>query len=167
MPAGCSPRPPSRSPQGRRRSCVWTGRLRIASVRHGSCAWVISLRALVSAPCGKQPSHADSPITQRPPSYPSTGWTRSPGTGGRDQSEQVDAIDRNRWTRSIGTGGRDRPVRAIQCHDVVLPTATHGQIRLRCIARPDAAQAALLNRLGIVLPTRMRPTEINRLPLSA
>jgi hypothetical protein len=34
-------------------------------------------------------------------------------------------------------------------HDVVLPTATHGDIRLRCITQPDAAQAALLDRLGI------------------
>ena len=44
----------------------------------------------------------------------------------------------------------------LQSHDVVLPTATHGQIRLRCITQPDAAQAALLDRLGIVLPKRMR-----------
>jgi transposase len=55
----------------------------------------------------------------------------------------------------------------IQSHDVVLPTAAHGKIRLRCIAKPDAAQAALLDRLGIVLPTRMRPAEIDRLALSA
>jgi hypothetical protein len=36
----------------------------------------------------------------------------------------------------------------IQSHDVVLPTATHGQIRLRCTTQPDPAQAALLDRLG-------------------
>ena len=47
----------------------------------------------------------------------------------------------------------------IQSHDVVLPTATHGQIRLRCIAQPDTAQAALLDRLGISLPKRMRLAE--------
>lgn len=47
----------------------------------------------------------------------------------------------------------------IQSHDVVLPTATHGQIRLRCVTQPDAAQAALLDRLGIVLPKRMRLAE--------
>jgi hypothetical protein len=28
---------------------------------------------------------------------------------------------------------------------VVLPTAAHGKIRSRCIAKPDAAQAALLD----------------------
>ena len=47
----------------------------------------------------------------------------------------------------------------IQSHDVVLPTSTHGQIRLRCVTQPDPAQAALLDRLGIVLPTRMRLAE--------
>jgi hypothetical protein len=40
-----------------------------------------------------------------------------------------------------------------------LPTATHGQIRLRCVTQPDPAQAALLGRLGIVLPKRMRLAE--------
>jgi hypothetical protein len=33
---------------------------------------------------------------------------------------------------------------------------SHGQIRLRCVTQPDAAQAALLDRLGIALPKRMR-----------
>jgi transposase len=47
----------------------------------------------------------------------------------------------------------------IQSHDVVLPTATHGQIRLRCVTQPDPAQAALLDRLGIILPKRMRLAE--------
>ena len=49
---------------------------------------------------------------------------------------------------------------AAAAHDVVLPTATHGKIRLRCVAQPDAAQAALLDQLGIFLPKRMRPLEI-------
>jgi hypothetical protein len=43
----------------------------------------------------------------------------------------------------------------IQSHDVILPTATHGRIRLRCVTQPDPAQAALLDRLGMVLPKRM------------
>ena len=38
-----------------------------------------------------------------------------------------------------------------------LPTATHGEIRLRCVTQPDAAQAALLDRLGIVLPKAHAP----------
>ena len=55
----------------------------------------------------------------------------------------------------------------IQSNDVVLPTATHGQIRLRCVTQPDAAQAALLDRLGIVLPKRMRLAENERPALAA
>ena len=35
----------------------------------------------------------------------------------------------------------------------------HGNIRLRCVTQPDDAQAALLDRLGIVLPKRMRLNE--------
>jgi hypothetical protein len=49
----------------------------------------------------------------------------------------------------------------------VLPTVTHGQIRLRCVTQPDAAQAALLDRLGIVLPKRMRLSENKRPALAA
>ena len=48
----------------------------------------------------------------------------------------------------------------------MLPTATHGQIRLRCVTQPDPAQAALLDRLGIVLPKRMRIAE-HQLPALA
>jgi hypothetical protein len=39
------------------------------------------------------------------------------------------------------------------------PVPPDGQIRLRCIIQPGAAQAALLDRLGIVLPKRMRLAE--------
>ena len=59
----------------------------------------------------------------------------------------------------------EEPAR-IQSHDVVPPIATHGQIRLRCVTQPDAAQAALLDRLGIVLPKRMRLAE-HELPVPA
>jgi hypothetical protein len=48
-----------------------------------------------------------------------------------------------------------------------LPTAAHGELRLRCIPQPNAAQAALLDRLGIILPKRMRLNELDRLALSA
>ena len=64
------------------------------------------------------------------------------------------------WQQRAGLGNSPRTIleelARIQSHDVVLPTATHGQIRLRCITQPDAAQAALLDRLGIVPPKRMR-----------
>jgi transposase len=70
------------------------------------------------------------------------------------------------WQQRAGLGNSPRTVleelARIQSHDVVLPTATHGQIRLRCVTQPDAAQAALLDRLGIVLPKRMRLEESHR-----
>ena len=70
------------------------------------------------------------------------------------------------WQSRAGLGNSPRTVleelARIQSHDVVLPTVTHGQIRLRCVTQPDPAQAALLDRLGIVLPKRMRIAEPNR-----
>jgi transposase len=67
------------------------------------------------------------------------------------------------WQQRAGLGNSPRTIleelARIQSHDVVLPTATHGQIRLRCVTQPDAAQAALLDRLGLVLPKRMRLAE--------
>jgi len=67
------------------------------------------------------------------------------------------------WQSHAGLGNAPRTVleelQRIQSHDVVLPTASHGQFRLRCVTQPDPAQAALLDRLGIVLPKRMRLAE--------
>jgi transposase len=67
------------------------------------------------------------------------------------------------WQSRAGLGNAPRIIleelKRIQSQDVVLPTAAHGQIRLRCVTQPDSAQAALLNRLGIVLPKRMRLAE--------
>ena len=67
------------------------------------------------------------------------------------------------WQSRSGLGNSPRTILEelgrIQSHDVVLPTAAHGEIRLRCITQPDAAQAALLDRLGIILPKRMRLAE--------
>jgi transposase len=67
------------------------------------------------------------------------------------------------WQSRAGLGNSPRTIleelARIQSHDVVLPTVTHGQTRLRCVTQPDAAQAALLDRLGIVLPKRMRLAE--------
>jgi transposase len=74
------------------------------------------------------------------------------------------------WQSRAGLGNSPRTIleelARIQSHDVILPTATHGLIRLRCVAQPDAAQAALLDRLGIVLPRRMRLAE-HQLPAFA
>src|SRR6202140_385779 len=67
------------------------------------------------------------------------------------------------WQSRAGLGNSPRTIleelKRIQSQDVVLPTAAPGQIRLRCVTQPDPAQAALLNRLGIVLPKRMRLAE--------
>ncbi len=67
------------------------------------------------------------------------------------------------WQQRAGLGNSPRTIleelARIQSHAVVLPTTTHGQIRLRCITQPDTDQAALLDRLGIVLPKRLRLPE--------
>jgi hypothetical protein len=71
------------------------------------------------------------------------------------------------WQQRAGLGNSPRTIleelARIQSHDIVLPTTTHGNIRLRCVTQPDIAQAALLDRLGIVLPKRMRLSE-NQMP---
>jgi transposase len=73
------------------------------------------------------------------------------------------------WQSRAGLGNSPRTVleelARIRSHDVVLPTAS-GRIRLRCVTQPDAAQAALLDRLGIFLPKRMRLAE-HELPAQA
>jgi hypothetical protein len=57
------------------------------------------------------------------------------------------------WQQRAGLGNSPRTVleefARIQSHDVVLPTATHGQIRLRCVSQPDGRRA-LLDSIGIV-----------------
>ena len=67
------------------------------------------------------------------------------------------------WQQRAGLGNSPRTIleelARIQSHDVLLPTMPSGQVRLRCVAQPDPAQAALLDRLGIVLPKRMRLPE--------
>lgn len=77
------------------------------------------------------------------------------------------------WQQRAGLGNSPRTIleelARIQSHDVVMPTDAFGDIRLRCIAQPDRAQAALLDRLGLVLPKRMRicETDVRALALSA
>jgi hypothetical protein len=47
----------------------------------------------------------------------------------------------------------------IESHDVVLPTATHGQMCLRCVTQPDPAQAALLDLISASsCPSACAPT---------
>jgi len=64
------------------------------------------------------------------------------------------------WQRRAGLGQSPRTIlgelRRIQSTDVVLPTTDGRELRLRCVVRPDPAQAALLDRLGLDLPQRLR-----------
>lgn len=64
------------------------------------------------------------------------------------------------WQRRAGLGQSPRTIleelHRIQSTDVVLPTEAGRELRLRCVVRPDAAQATLLARLGLDLPERLR-----------
>ena len=69
-----------------------------------------------------------------------------------------------RWQSQAGLGDSPRTLfdelRRIQSADVVLPTTDGRELRLRCVVRPDKAQAALLDRLGLRLPERVRPPRL-------
>jgi hypothetical protein len=64
------------------------------------------------------------------------------------------------WQRRAGLGQSPRVIfealHRIQSTDVVLPTVDGRDLRLRCVVRPDPDQAALLDRLGLDLPQRLR-----------
>ena len=65
------------------------------------------------------------------------------------------------WQSRAGLGNSPRTLlqelAAITSTDVILPTASPGrELRLRCVVRPDRAQAVLLERLGLRLPERLR-----------
>ncbi len=66
------------------------------------------------------------------------------------------------WQQRAGLGHSPRTIldelRRIQSTDVILPTTDGRELRLRCVVRPDTAQAALLDRLGLELPQRLRRT---------
>jgi len=65
------------------------------------------------------------------------------------------------WQKKAGLGSSPPTVleelKRIESVDVVLPVDSGQELRLRCVVRPDKAQAALLNRLGLRLPKRLRP----------
>jgi len=66
-----------------------------------------------------------------------------------------------RWQDRAGLGHSPRTIlhelRRIQSADVVLTTVDGRDLRLRCVVRPDKAQADILDRLGLDLPQRLRP----------
>jgi transposase len=67
------------------------------------------------------------------------------------------------WQSRAGLGNSPRTILdelgRIQSTDVVLPLAEDPsrKLRIRCVAKPDYAQALLLDRLGLRLPERLRP----------
>src|SRR5271167_4092639 len=67
------------------------------------------------------------------------------------------------WQSRAGLGNSPRTILdelgRIQSAEVVLPLAEDPsrKLRIRCVARPDDAQAVLLDRLGLKLPERLRP----------
>jgi transposase len=66
------------------------------------------------------------------------------------------------WQQQAGLGNSPRTILEelgrIQSTDVVLPLAdgSRRELRIRCVVRPDAAQAMLLDRLGRRLPERLQ-----------
>jgi len=66
------------------------------------------------------------------------------------------------WQRRAGLGNSPRTILdeigRIQSTDVVLPLVDPPgrELRIRCVVRPDPAQAMLLDRLGLRLPERLR-----------
>jgi transposase len=64
------------------------------------------------------------------------------------------------WSRKAGLGSSVTTIleefARIQSSDVVVPTRDGRSVRLRCVVRPDRAQAILLDRLGLDLPDRLR-----------
>lgn len=66
------------------------------------------------------------------------------------------------WQKRAGLGNSPRTILDeighIQSTDVVLPLADEPtrELRIRCVVRPDKAQATLLDRLGLQLPQRLR-----------
>jgi transposase len=63
------------------------------------------------------------------------------------------------WQGRAGLGHSPRTLldefKRIQSVDVVLPTVEGPELRVRCVVRPDKAQADLLARLGLELPKRI------------
>jgi transposase len=69
------------------------------------------------------------------------------------------------WQKRAGLGNSPRTIldelACITSTDVVMPTTDGRELRIRCVVRPDSAQAQLLARLGLRLPERLRPTNLS------
>jgi transposase len=64
------------------------------------------------------------------------------------------------WSQRAGLGSSPRKLleefHAIQSTDVVLPTTDGRELRLRCATQPEKPLQILLQRLGLVIPQRLR-----------
>jgi transposase len=74
------------------------------------------------------------------------------------------------WQQRAGLGNSPRTIleelARIQSTDVVIPLAdgSRRELRIRCVVRPDKAQAMLLDRLGLRLPERLRvPSHVDEM----
>jgi hypothetical protein len=72
------------------------------------------------------------------------------------------------WMERSGLGRGVRTVieelARVKATDVILPTTVGREVRLSCVTRPDEAQRAIIERLGIELPERLgRPSWV-RMP---
>jgi transposase len=69
------------------------------------------------------------------------------------------------WQRRAGLGNSPRTIldelARINSADIVMPTTDGRELRIRCVVRPDQAQARLLARLGLRLPERLRTPSMN------
>ena len=72
------------------------------------------------------------------------------------------------WQSRAGIGDAPRTILTelsrIHAADIVLPLAeaSRKELRLRCVVRPDREQAILLQHLGLTLPERLRPPQMNQ-----
>ena len=73
------------------------------------------------------------------------------------------------WQSRAGLGDSPRNVLTelsrIHAADIVLPLAeaSRGEMRLRCVVRPEREQAILLQHLGLTLPQRLRPPQMSQM----
>ena len=73
------------------------------------------------------------------------------------------------WQSRAGLGHSPRTILTefsrIHAADIVLPLAdaSHRELRIRCVVRPDPAQDLLLQRLGLTLPERLRAPETTKM----
>ena len=71
------------------------------------------------------------------------------------------------WMERSGLGRGARTVieefARVKAADVILPTSAGREVSLTCVTRPDAAQRAIIDRLGLELPERLgRPRWVRR-----